>query len=67
MNHEHTKRNRHTPGTRHHAQIDRATRYPHPLARGWQQSTGNGLRRQTQFHAAYRTVSDDDRQGQRNA
>ena len=61
---EPTKSNRHTRKTRHQSRDDRAERHAHTLACGRQQSAGSGIRRQTQFHAVYRTVPEDDRQGQ---
>ena len=56
-----------TLATRRQPSLDRATRHADTLARGRQQSAGDGIRRQTQFHADYRAVSADDRQGQGRA
>ena len=58
------KSNLHTSKARRQPSPDRAARHANPLACGRQQSTGSGIRRQTQFHAVYRTVPADDRQGQ---
>ena len=64
---EHDKSNRHTRKARRQSSPDRAARHANTLACGRQQSAGSGIRHQTQFHAVYREIPADDRQGQGRA